>query len=85
MQSHMYCETPCIDVVTVLPSYLNKSELYKIYIKEVQKPHVKKSNFYSIFKTDFGPKRENKNLPWIRKVIFIILDIVPSVKECLFV
>ena len=54
------------DVVTILPSFLNKADLYKIYRKESPSPHVKENTMYKIMKTKFGPKRENKELPWIR-------------------
>ena len=54
------------DIVTVLPSYLNKAELYTIYSKEACKPHVKLSTFYKLMKSKFGPRREDKSLPWIR-------------------
>ena len=42
------------------------SELFKIYKKEVYGPQVKKSSFYYLFKTQFGPKRKNKKNPRIR-------------------
>jgi hypothetical protein len=73
--SENYGQNGPTDIVLVLPSYLNKSELYKIYVNEAPMPHVKKSNFYHLFKTEFGPRRENKSLPWIRKAIFIKFNI----------
>ena len=54
------------DIVTVLPSYMNVAELFKLYTKEALTPLVKKSTFYKLLKSEFGPKRLNKNLPWIR-------------------
>ena len=69
--SENYGQNGPTDIVTVLPSYINKSELYKMYLNEAPMPHVKKSNFYHLLKTEFGPRRENKSLPWIRKAIFI--------------
>ena len=64
--SERYGQNGPTDIVTVLPSYLNKAELYKIYILEAPKPHVKLSTFYKLFKTKFGPRRDNNSLPWIR-------------------
>ena len=55
-----------VDVVTVLPSYLNVTELYKLYRKEAVAPHVKQATFYKLFKSKFGPRRQDKTLPWIR-------------------
>ena len=54
------------DVVTVLPSYLNKAELFKLYSKEAPAPHIKESTFYKLMKTKFGARRDDKTLPWIR-------------------
>ena len=54
------------DVVTVLPSYLNKSELFQLYLKESPAPHLKRSAFYKAFKDNFGPRRADKSLPWVR-------------------
>ena len=55
-----------VDIVTVLPSYLNKRELHKIYQTEAPSPHVKYSTFCKLLKTCFGPRREDKSLPWVR-------------------
>ena len=54
------------DIVTVLPSYLNKSELFKLYLEESPAPHLKRSAFYKAFKDNFGPRRKDKSLPWVR-------------------
>ena len=64
--SENYGQNEPTDVVTVLPSYFNKAELFKIYQKEASKPHVKLSTFYKLFKSKFGPRRDDKSLPWIR-------------------
>ena len=64
--SQNYGQDGPTDVVTVLPSYLNKAELFKLYSKEAPAPHVKLSTFYKLFKSKFGPRREDKSLPWIR-------------------
>ena len=55
-----------VDVVTILPSFLNRADLYSIYKLEAPLPHVKKSTFYKLLKTKFGPRRDDKSLPWIR-------------------
>ena len=57
------------DVVTVLPSYLNKAELYKIYTNEAPKPHVKLSTFYKLMKSTFGPRRDDKGR---HRIIFFL-------------
>ena len=54
------------DVVTVLPSFFNKAELFKIYKKDCPAPHIKISTMYKIMRIKFGPRREDKSLPWIR-------------------
>ena len=64
--SENYGQDGPTDIVTILPSYLNKSELFKIYSNEAPKPLVKVSTFYKLMKTVFGPRRENRQLPWIR-------------------
>ena len=52
--------------VTVLPSFLTKAELFKMYSEETTPPLVKSSTFYSLFKSKFGNKRQDKSLPWVR-------------------
>ena len=64
--SEKYGQDGPTDIVCVLPSYLNGAELYKHYIKESPAPHVKLSTFYKLLKTKFGPRRQDKSLPWIR-------------------
>ena len=64
--SEKYGQNGPTDIVTVLPNYLNGAELYKHYIKECPAPHVKLSTFYKLLKTKFGPRRQDKSLPWIR-------------------
>ena len=54
------------DIVTILPSFLNKSELFKLYLEESPAPHLKRSSFYKSFKSNFGPRRKDLSLPWIR-------------------
>ena len=53
-------------VTTVLPSFLNKSELFKIYQAEAPKPLLKSSTFYYLVKKEFGVHRPDKTLPNIR-------------------
>ena len=55
-----------MDIVTVLPSYYNRAELFKKYTEAVLEPRVKMSTFYKLFKSEFGPRRRDHNLPWIR-------------------
>ena len=66
MFSERFGQDGPLDVVTVLPSYLNVAELYKQYLKEALAPHIKPATFYKLFKSKFGPKRQDKSLPWIR-------------------
>ena len=54
------------EVITVLPSYMTKSELYRTYCQEVAGHKVKRSNFFKIFQSKFGPKRQDRSLPQIR-------------------
>lgn len=69
--SKKYGQDGPTDIVTVLPHYMNKSVLYKMYLDEAPKPHLKRASFYCLFKKEFGPRRENKDLPWIRKASFL--------------
>ena len=61
-----YAQSGPTDVVQVIPSYLNKSVLFKIYLQEASSPHCKYSTFCKYFKGKFGPRREDRTLPWIR-------------------
>ena len=54
------------DIVIVIPSYLNKRELYKIYIQDAPTPHCRYSTFCRFMKQFFGPRRADKSLPWVR-------------------
>ena len=53
-------------VTTVLPAFLNKSELFKIYLAEAPEPLLKSSTFYYLVKKEFGVSRPDKTLPNIR-------------------
>ena len=55
-----------VKVTTVLPAFLNKSELFKIYQAEAPQPHIKQSTFYYLMKKKFGVNRWDKSLPNIR-------------------
>ena len=61
-----YGQSGPTDIVQVIPSYLNKSVLFKIYLQEAASPHCKYSTFCKYFKCKFGPRREDRKLPWIR-------------------
>ena len=54
------------DIVIVIPSYLNKSDLYKTYIQEAPTPHCRYTTFCRFMKKFFGPRRDDKSLPWVR-------------------
>ena len=53
-------------VTTVLPAFLSKSELFKIYRSEATEPLVKPSTFYFLMKKCFGVNRSDTTLPNIR-------------------
>ena len=52
--------------VIVLSYWLTKQCLYKMYVDETPDPHISQCSFYTMFKTSFGHRREDKSLPWIR-------------------
>ena len=54
------------ELLTVLPSYMTKAELYRTYLEEINGKKVKRSKFYEIIKYKFGPKRQDKTLPQVR-------------------
>ena len=54
------------ELLTVLPSYMTKAELYRTYLEEINGKKVKISKFYEIIKYKFGPKRQDKTLPQVR-------------------
>ena len=54
------------DQVVVLPEFLSKAELFRIYRNEAQKPLISKSCFYEQMTTKFGPFRKDASLPWVR-------------------
>ena len=62
----LYGQADPVNVTTVLPAFLSKGELFKIYLKEAPIPHLKKSSFYFLFKKKFGFQRADKSLPNIR-------------------
>ena len=53
-------------ITSVLPAFLNKAELFKIYKKEATGPLLKVSTFYFLFKKNFGVNRSDKSMPNIR-------------------
>ena len=55
------------EIITVLPSYLTRAELYRTYREETSGGRqVKRSSFYKILKSKFGPRRLNKSIQQIR-------------------
>lgn len=65
-----YAQASPDELLVILPKIFIKTELFQIYEKEVDGPKVKKNSFYKLFKTQFGPNRQNKNLPRIRISIY---------------
>ena len=64
--SDLHGQSDPVKVTTVLPAFLNKAELFKIYEAEAPKPHLKCSTFYFLMKKKFGVNRSDKSLPNIR-------------------
>ena len=64
--SQLYGQSAPDECTTVLPCWLTKATLFRIYINESTPPFVKKSNFYNIFKVKFGHMRTDKSLPHVR-------------------
>ena len=52
--------------VTILSHWLSKQTLYKMYCSEVAQDPISQSAFYDLFKSKFGPNRDDPSLPWIR-------------------
>ena len=50
----------------ILSYWLNKSALFKIYKDETCGPQLAKSSFYRSMRKYFGPKRIDKNLPFVK-------------------
>ena len=64
--SDLHGQSDPVKLTTVLPAFLNKAELFKIYEAEASKPHLKRSTFYFLMKKKFGVNRNDKSLPNIR-------------------
>ena len=64
--SELYGQSAPDELTTVLPSWLSKATLFKIYLEESTAPFVKKSSFYQLFEAKFGYMRNDKSLPHIR-------------------
>ena len=62
----LYGQADPVNVTTVLPAFLRRGELFKIYSNEAPEPHLKKSSFYHLFKERFGVQRVDKSLPNVR-------------------
>ena len=57
----------------VLPYWLSKAALYKIYKEEAPTVHLSESSFYSNFKLQFGSKRLDKGIVGPQQIHFIIV------------
>ena len=64
--SQLYGQAAPDECTTVLPSWLTKASLFKIYLKESTAPFVKRSSFYKLFKQKFGHARVDRTLPHVR-------------------
>lgn len=64
--SELHGQSDPVTVTTILPAFLSKAELYKIYKAEASGPHLKPSTFYHSMKNQFGCKRKDRSLPNIR-------------------
>ena len=64
--SELYGQSAPDQNTTVLPAWLTKATLFKLYQEECTPPFVKKSTFYQLFKDKFGYMRCDKSLPHIR-------------------
>ena len=64
--SQLYGQSAPDECTTVLPSWLTKASLFKIYLKESTAPFVKISSFYKLFKDKFGHARADRSLPHVR-------------------
>ena len=58
--SEIHGQSDPVKITTVLPAFLSKAELYKIYLTEASKPLVKSSTFYFLMKKVFGVNRRDK-------------------------
>ena len=68
--SDLYGQHSPEDVKRILPGYLNKTNLYDIYVNEVEGPHLAYSTFCQYFETYFGPGRKDMHLPCIRLSVY---------------
>ena len=64
--SQLYGQSAPDELTTVLPSWLTKASLFKLYLKESSAPFVKRSSFYKLFKQKFGHARADRSLPHVR-------------------
>ena len=64
--SQLYGQSAPDECTTVLPSWLTKATIYRIYTEEATAPFVKQSNFYKLFDEKFGAHRNDKSLPHVR-------------------
>ena len=52
--------------VIVISAVFTVKEMYLMYQHQAPPPLVKKSTFYQLLKSKFGPKRDDLSLPWVR-------------------
>ena len=64
--SQLYGQNAPDEDTTVLPAWLTKATIFRIYLQECTPPIVKRSTFYHLFKMKFGPYRDDLSLPHIR-------------------
>ena len=61
-----YAQDSPDEKLVILPKIFIVSELYEIYKEELRSKLVSKNGFFYLFKKNFGPRRENEDLPRIR-------------------
>ena len=59
----LYGQSAPDDQVTVLNYWLKGKVLYKMFMEEAPKPHIRLTTFYQHLKKYFGPKRIDQTLP----------------------
>ena len=64
----LYCQQSPDKLMVVCPSFLTVTTLYKMYQSEtlVKLEQIAYSTFCEMIRSDFGPKRKFKHLPWVR-------------------
>ena len=64
----LYCQQSPDKLMVVCPSFLTVTTLYKMYQSEtsIELEQIAYSTFCEMIRSDFGPKRKFKHLPWVR-------------------